>query len=128
VSDLPEETSGEDKEESVAEEEHEEAVLAEEAVEEEVPPEAEEEDFIPVEERVYTVPLGPIRAGRGYRRTPRAIKALRRYVMKHMKTNRVNLTKEVNEQLWKRGIRMPPRRLRIRAARNEEGEVRVYLA
>jgi len=128
VSDLPKETSEEDEKEPAAEEEHEEAVLAEEAVEEEVPPEAEEEDFIPVEERVYTVPLWPIRAGRGYRRTPRAVKALRRHVMKHMKTDRVALTKEVNELLWKRGIRMPPRRIRIRAARNEEGEVRVYLA
>ena len=127
MSDLPKETSEEDEKEPAAEEEPEEAVPAEEDVEE-VPPEAEEEDFIPVEERVYTVPLGPIRAGRGYRRTPRAVKALRRHVMKHMKTDRVALTKEVNELLWKRGIRMPPRRIRIRAARNEEGEVRVYLA
>ena len=127
MSDLPKETSEEDEKEPAAEEEHEEEIPAEEEVEE-IPPEAEEEDFIPVEERVYTVPLGPIRAGRGYRRTPRAVKALRRHVMKHMKTDRVALTKEVNELLWKRGIRMPPRRIRIRAARNEEGEVRVYLA
>jgi large subunit ribosomal protein L31e len=115
-------------EEPEEEPEEEELELSAEEEEEEPLAQLAEEKFIPIEEKIYTVPLGHIRSSRGYRRTPRAVRALRDFVRKHMKADDLALTPEVNEKLWARGIREPPRRIRVRAARNEEGEVRVYLA
>jgi ribosomal protein L31E len=34
----------------------------------------------------------------------------------------------VNERIWRRGIEKPPRRVRIRAAKDKEGNVTVFLA
>ncbi len=35
---------------------------------------------------------------------------------------------EVNERIWGRGIEKPPRRIRVRAVKDEEGTVTLYLA
>ncbi|MFQ5999703.1 MAG: hypothetical protein ACE5J6_02885 [Candidatus Bathyarchaeia archaeon] len=34
----------------------------------------------------------------------------------------------MNEKIWSRGIQKPPRRIRVRAVRDKEGIVTVYLA
>jgi ribosomal protein L31E len=34
----------------------------------------------------------------------------------------------VNERVWMRGIEKPPRKIRIRVAKDKEGNVTVYLA
>ena len=38
------------------------------------------------------------------------------------------ISNEVNERVWKRGIEKPPRKIRVRAAKDKEGNVTVYLA
>ena len=38
------------------------------------------------------------------------------------------ISKEVNEKVWGRGIEKPPRKIRVRAAKNKDGNVTVYLA
>ena len=60
--------------------------------------------------------------------------------MKHMKLeargekeeeeepNRLIISNDVNERVWMRGIEKPPRKIRIRAAKDKEGNVTVYLA
>ena len=35
---------------------------------------------------------------------------------------------EVNLRVWSRGIEKPPRKVRVRAAKDKEGNVTVYLA
>ena len=116
-----------EEEEKTAEEEKGEEKEKEEK--EEKKEEKEElEDFVVVEERVYTVPLVKARVGRGYRRAKRAVKVLRDFISKHMKSDDVKIMAEVNEEIWKNGIRNPPRRIRVKALRNEENQVRVYLA
>jgi len=107
----------------------EEAVKAEEAEEkrEEVEEEkAEEVEF--VEERVYTVPLK--KAWRTPRplRTPRAIRVLKEFVIRHMKAEEVKLSQEVNNFIWSRGIEKPPRRIRIRVGKDKDNVAWVYLA
>jgi large subunit ribosomal protein L31e len=89
--------------------------------------EEELEEFNAIEERIYVVPLHGSRRGRGYRRTKRAINVLRNFVSKHMKSDDVTIMSEVNEKVWEDGIRSPPRRIRVRALKNEENQVRVYL-
>ena len=74
------------------------------------------------------------------KRTPRAMRMLEAFITKHMKLNvrldeeeeapgkKLIITNEVNEKLWSKGIEKPPRKIRIRAAKDKEGIVTVYLA
>lgn len=105
----------EDAEEKVAEEA--------EAPVEEVP----EEEII--DERIYTVPLRRAYwTGSRLRRSNRAVRILRKFVERHMKPEEIVIQAEVNEKIWSRGIQKPPRRIRIRATKNSDNLVRVYLA
>jgi large subunit ribosomal protein L31e len=65
---------------------------------------------------------------------------IRAFVTKHMKVEmhleeeeegelpRVIISSEVNEKVWGRGIEKPPRKIRVRAAKDSDGNVTVYLA
>jgi large subunit ribosomal protein L31e len=136
-------------EEILAEEEPaEETVEAEEeaapAEEEEAKPrrrkkKEEEEEF--VEERIYTIPLGKAWVRPQKKRAPRAMQMVRAFVTKHMKLEmrveaeeergelpKLVISNDVNEKVWSRGIEKPPRKVRVRAAKDKEGNVTVYLA
>ena len=110
------------------------AAEAEEPMEEKVEEaeEAEEEEAASrieaVEERVYMVPLGDVwRAPRPIR-TPRAIREIRSFVQRHMKPEEVKIDGKLNEFVWRRSIEKPPRRVRIKAAKDKDGVVWVFLA
>jgi large subunit ribosomal protein L31e len=80
-------------------------------------------------ERVYTVPLvGAYETVRG-KRTSRAVKILKSFLARHMKTQeeRVKVSAEVNSLLWKRGMQRPPRRVKVKVKRDAKGEVIVSL-
>jgi large subunit ribosomal protein L31e len=90
--------------------------------------EPEEEEEI-IDERIYTVPLRKAYwTGSRLRRSNRAVRVLREFVERHMKPEELLIQPEVNEQIWSRGIQKPPRRVRIRATKNSDNLVRVYLA
>ncbi|MFW9806090.1 MAG: 50S ribosomal protein L31e [Candidatus Thorarchaeota archaeon] len=90
-------------------------------------PEEEEEEII--DERIYTVPLRKAYwTGSRLRRSNRAVKVLQQFVERHMKPEELLIQPEVNEHIWSRGIQKPPRRVRIRATKNSDNLVRVYLA
>ena len=154
---IPEEVAGTSQEEESAEtkpEEPSEEETAEETVEaEEAPAPAEEEKAKPpekkkeekeeeiVEERIYTIPLAKAWVRPPKKRAPRAMHMIRAFITKHMKlTMRVEeeeekeelpkliISKEVNEKVWDRGIQKPPRKIRVRAAKDKDGNVTVYLA
>jgi large subunit ribosomal protein L31e len=126
---------------------------AEETVEaEEAPAPAEEEEAKPpkkkkkkeeeeiVEERIYTIPLGKAWVRPPKKRAPRVMHMIRAFITKHMKLAirveeeeekelpKLVISKEVNEKVWSRGIKQPPRKIRVRAAKDKEGNVTVYLA
>jgi len=139
----------EEKAEEKKEETLEEPVGAEEEApapaEEEIKPpakeeKAEEEEEI-VEERTYTIPLGKAWITPPKRRTPRAMRMVRAFINKHMKLEarkegeeeeeepaQLVISREVNEKVWERGIEKPPRKIRVRAAKDKDGNVTVYLA
>jgi len=115
------------------------AEVKEEEVEEAKPPKEEEvkEEF--VEERFYTIPLGKAWLMPPNKRAPKAIRIIRDFVKRHMKLEakaeeeeaepkRLIISNEVNEKVWSRGIEKPPRKIRIRAAKDKDGNVTVYLA
>jgi large subunit ribosomal protein L31e len=112
------------EEEEAAEEPKEEK--AEEAAEEEE--EGEEEEIEIVEERVYTIPFRKVWATPRGKRTPRASRMLRDFVRRHMKSEDIRISNEVNEELWARGIRKPPREIKVRLVKDKEGKVIVYSA
>ncbi len=80
-----------------------------------------------VEERLYTIPLRRAWIGTIRKRTPRALRILRKFIKKNMKTENVLIDSGVNERLWSRGIEKPPRKIRIRALRYRDDVVRVQL-
>ncbi len=125
--DLPEVEEIEEVEEA---EEIEEVEDAEETVAEEAEAPAEEvPDEEIIDERIYTVPLRRAYwTGSRLRRSNRAIRILRKFVERHMKPEEIVISAEVNEKIWSRGIQKPPRRVRIRATKNSDNLVRVYLA
>ena len=101
--------------------------------------EKEEEEI--VEERTYTIPLGKALVRPPKKRAPRAMQMVKAFVTKHMKLEmRVEeeeekgelpsliISKEINEKIWDRGIEKPPRKIRVRAAKDKDGNVTVYLA
>jgi len=92
------------------------------------PAEAAPEEEI-VDERIYTVPFRRVFwTGNRRKRANRAVRTLKGFVSRHMKPEQVLIQPEVNERLWAHGIQNPPRKLRIRATKNSDNLVRVYLA
>jgi large subunit ribosomal protein L31e len=78
--------------------------------------------------RVYTVPLGHAFEAPRYRRTKVAIRLIREFAQRHMKASEVKIGEEVNELIWARGIRNPPRRIRLEMERDEDGIVSIRVA
>ncbi len=145
---VEEEKEPTDEEAGIAEELGEEAAEEtvpdeEEAVaEEEAPPKREKEEEEFVEEKIYTIPLRRAWIMPSNKRAPRAVRIIKAFVQRHMKVGeatveeegeekeggRIIISNEVNEVIWSRGIGKPPRKLRIRAAKDAAGNVTVFLA
>jgi len=115
----------------------EEAEAEEKEVEEKPEKKPEEEEI--VEERIYTIPLRRAWIAPRKKRTPRAMRIVKSFVQRHMKVEtevkgeeeeegRLVISNEVNEKLWSRGIEKPPRNIRVRAVKDKEGVVTLYLA
>jgi len=100
----------------------EEDVLEREEVEE---LEAPKEEII--DERIYIIPLAKARKGPRNKRAKKAIRYLKEYMTRHFKPESLIITQEVNERIWSRGIQKPPRKLKVRATKNIDGLVVVYL-
>ena len=133
------------KEEEAAEEtveaEKEELLPAEEEAKPKREEKAEEEEEI-VEDRTYTVPLSKAWIMPPNKRAAKAMRILKKFIVKHMKLEArkegeeeeekepatLVITNEVNERVWSRGIEKPPRKIRVRAAKDKDGDVTVYLA
>jgi len=132
---VAEEEKGEEAAQAVIEEEKAKEAVVEVAEEKEKPKQEkvtlkkkeEEEDI--VEERIYTVPLSKAWISPRTRRSPRVIRILKGFVVKHMKVDEdsVKITNEVNEKIWGRGIQKPPRKIKVRLTKDSEDVVTVRL-
>jgi len=133
------EEATEEAEEKTPEEVAPEEVEEEEKLEEQKPEEIPEEEI--VEERTYTIPLGKSWISPRKKRAPSAVRIVRSFVQRHMKietkakteeeeeeTGKLVISDEVNRKLWSRGIEKPPRNIRVRAVKDKEGTVTLYLA
>jgi len=77
--------------------------------------------------RTYVVPLGVVYEAPPYRRAKKAVIVIRDFATRHMKARQVSIDVEVNEMIWARGIRHPPRRITLEMERDEDGVVKVRL-
>ena len=88
-----------------------------------------EETSKTVLERVYNVPLRrEYMKVTSWRRAKKAVKALRQFIAKHMKSDDIILGRYVNKELWKHGIKNPPHHIKISAKKDDKGKVIVELA
>lgn len=85
-----------------------------------------EEEIEVVEERLYTFNFRKAWITPRGKRTPRAVRMLREFVKRHMKTEDVIISNEINERLWSRSLKKPPRRLRVRVVKDKQGNVIVF--
>lgn len=130
LEELPEEEAVEEETEEIAgeaEEIPEEKEIVEEEERREIERREEIEEEI-VEERIYTIPLRRAWISPRKKRTPRAVRLVKAFVQRHMKPEALVMSNEVNERLWSRSIEKPPRKIRVRAVRDKEGTVTLYLA
>lgn len=63
------------------------------------------------------------------RKTPKAIKAIKDFATKAMKTSDIRVDPKVNKEIWKHGVRNPPKRIRVRLSRkrNEDEDAKEKL-
>ena len=74
-----------------------------------------------VEERVYVIPLRRDLNKRAlWRRTNKAVTLINDFIKKHMKTDKVVISKEVNELLWSRGSKRPPGKIKVKAVKDDK--------
>ncbi len=78
-------------------------------------------------EREYVIPLrDEINKVAIYRRTEKAIKAIKEFIVRHMKIRdrdlkKVKIDKYLNEAMWLRGIRNPVHKIKVKAIK--EGDI-----
>jgi len=85
------------------------------------------------ESREYIVPLKrKLRKTPRHKRVPKAIKILKKFIARHMKLydrdlKKIKIDKYLNEELWFRGIKNPPNKIKIKVKR-EGGNIFAELA
>ena len=77
--------------------------------------------------RVYTINLGRAWLTPQHKRTDRVVNMIREFAQKHMKSDEVKLEQELNRQVWLRGKTHPPRKVRVKMVKDEDGVVTVSL-
>ena len=76
-------------------------------------------------ERVYTIPLGKVLLSPNTHRAVRAINMIKEFARRHMKIYNVKIDEEVSHIIWARGVRSPPRKIRVKMTKTDEGYILV---
>lgn len=77
--------------------------------------------------RVYTINLGKAWITPEHKRTDRVVNMIREFASKHMKSDEIKIEQELNRQIWARGKTNPPRKIRVKMVKDEDGVVTVSL-
>ncbi len=76
-------------------------------------------------ERVYTINLGKVLLSPNNQRAKRAINMIKEFARHHMKTEEIKIEETVSHLIWKRGIRHPPRKIRVSMTKTDQGFILV---
>jgi len=73
------------------------------------------------DERTYTIPLRKewLKVAH-YRRSKKAVSAVRAFVQKHMKNDDVKIGRYLNMHLWSRGMKSPPHKVTVNVSKVED--------
>lgn len=73
--------------------------------------------------RDYTIHLHPRTRKYGYKRkAPRAVKVIRAFAKKTMGTSDVRVDAKLNKEIWRKGVRNIPYRIRVRLSRKRNDD------
>lgn len=76
-------------------------------------------------ERVYTINLGKALISQSQHRAVRAINMIKEFARHHMKIEDIKIEEDLAHQIWSKGVRNPPRKIRVRMSKTDEGYVLV---
>jgi large subunit ribosomal protein L31e len=76
-------------------------------------------------ERVYTINLGKVLLSPNNQRAKRAINMVKEFARHHMKNDQIKIEEDLSHQIWKRGIKHPPRKIRVKMTKTDEGFILV---
>ena len=79
-------------------------------------------------ERVYIIPLRSetLKVPK-YKKANKAVKTVREFIAKHMKSDNVLLGKYLNLYIWKHGLKNPPHHVKVNTVKDDKGKVFVEL-
>lgn len=73
--------------------------------------------------REYTINLHKRTHDLGFKKkAPKAVKSVKEFASKHMGVKDVRISPGLNQALWSRGVRSPPRRIRVRLERKRNDD------
>ena len=72
------------------------------------------------EEKIFTIPLREVFNRGRVHRAHDASRLVRNFLIRHMKSDKVKIGKSINENIWKKGIQKPPRKVRVHAIKEED--------
>ena len=78
-------------------------------------------------ERIYTIPLTKAYDTIRMKRANRAVKIVRDFMIRHMKSPLVVISNTLNGYIWQYSREKPPRKVKVRAIKQDD-VVRVYLS
>jgi len=81
---------------------------------------AKEKDKAKDDEKVYTIPLRDAWKGPCKKRATKCLYVIREFVKRHMKTENVKVGAALNHEIWCRGIKNPPRKLKVQVVPHED--------
>jgi ribosomal protein L31E len=76
-------------------------------------------------ERIYTIPLGKVKLSSSQHRAVRAINMIKEFARHHMKVEEIKIEEDLSKLIWARGVRRPPRKVRVRMTKTDEGYILV---
>jgi len=69
----------------------------------------------------YVIPLRKeFQKAPRYKKTSKAMRALKEFLIKHTKTDKIIIGKYLNQELWKNGPKNPPPRVKVRITKEED--------
>ena len=76
-------------------------------------------------DRIYTINLGKVLLSPDNQRAKRAINMIKEFTRHHMKTQDVKIDDDVAHHVWSRGMRSPPRKIKVRMTKPKGGFILV---
>ena len=76
-------------------------------------------------DRIYTINLGKVLLSPDNQRAKRAINMIKEFTRHHMKTQDIKIDDDVAHHVWSRGMRSPPRKIKVRMTKPKGGFILV---